>query len=288
MIAKKTRFEIIESLHRKYRLSWLLEIAEVSRAGFYKWRKARERAYGHAQQEHVLKEHIMTIHRLRPYYGYLRMTVALRKEGFHINHKRVYRLMKELGIRSVIRKKRRFYGKQASIVYPNRLNRKFSATALNEKWVTDITYLPFNGGFVYLSVIQDLYNNEILAYHVSERNDLSLVLNTLEKACKNRDVTGTLIHSDQGYQYTSKQYQMKLEQLGMIGSHSRKGNCLDNACIESFFSHLKSEISFVYAPKTLNELLRILDQYITFYNHERSQKRLGDRSPVEYREAIAA
>lgn len=288
MIPKKTRFEILESLRGKYRLAWLLEIADVSRAGYYKWRKARERAHGHAQQEHVLKEHIMAIHRLRPYYGYLRMTVALRKEGFHINHKRVYRLMKELGIRSVIRKKRRFFGKQPSIVYPNRLNRNFSATALNEKWVTDITYLPFNGGFVYLSAIQDLYNNEILAFHVSKHNDLSLVLHTLEKACKNRDVTGILIHSDQGHQYTSRQYHKKLEHLGMVGSHSRKGNCLDNACIESFFSHLKSEMSFLHAPKTLDELHRTLDQYITFYNYERSQKRLGDRSPVEYRESIAA
>jgi transposase InsO family protein len=269
-------------------LTCLLEIAEVSRAGYYKWRKARERASHHAQQEHILKDHIMAIHRLHPYYGYLRMTVALRKEGFLVNHKRVYRLMKELGIRSVIRKKRRFFGKQQSVVFPNRLNRKFSAAALNKKWVTDVTYLPINGGFVYLSAIQDLYNNEIIAYHVSKRNDLSLVMKTLEKACENREVVKTLIHSDQGFQYTSRQYSKKLEQLGMVGSHSRKGNCLDNACIESFFSHLKSEMLLLQCPETLDELYRAIDQYITFYNHERSQKRLGDRSPVEYREAIAA
>jgi putative transposase len=269
-------------------LTCLLEIAEVSRAGYYKWRKARERASHHAQQEHILKDHIMAIHRLHPYYGYLRMTVALRKEGFLVNHKRVYRLMKELGIRSVIRKKRRFFGKQQSVVFPNRLNRKFSAAALNKKWVTDVTYLPINGGFVYLSAIQDLYNNEIIAYHVSKRNDLSLVMKTLEKACENREVVKTLIHSDQGFQYTSRQYSKKLEQLGMVGSHSRKGNCLDNACIESFFSHLKSEMLLLQCPETLDELYRAIDQYITFYNHECSQKRLGDRSPVEYREAIAA
>jgi putative transposase len=99
-------------LRGKYKLAHLLEIAKVSRAGYYKWRMTRERAHRHAQQEHILKDHIMAIHRLRPYYGYLRMTVALRKEGFLVNHKRVYRLMKLLGIRSVIRKKRRFFGKQ--------------------------------------------------------------------------------------------------------------------------------------------------------------------------------
>ncbi|MBA4493924.1 IS3 family transposase [Paenactinomyces guangxiensis] len=154
--------------------------------------------------------------------------------------------------------------------------------------MTDVTYLPIHGGFVYLSAIQDLYNNEIIAYHVSKRNDLSLVMKTLEKACENREVVKTLIHSDQGFQYTSRQYSKKLEQLGMVGSHSRKGNCLDNACIESFFSHLKSEMLSLQCPETLDELHRAIDQYITFYNHERSQKRLGDRSPVEYREAIAA
>jgi putative transposase len=275
-------------LRGKYKLAHLLEIAKVSRAGYYKWRKTRERAHRHAQQEHILKDHIMAIHRLRPFYGYLRMTVALRKEGFLVNHKRVYRLMKLLGIRSVIRKKRRFFGKQQSVVFPNRLDRKFSAVALNEKWVTDITYLPVNGGFVYLSAIQDLYNNEIIAYHVSKRNDLSLVMKTLEKACENREGVGILIHSDQGYQYTSRQYSKKLEQLGMVGSHSRKANCLDNACIESFFSHLKSEMLLPQWPDTLDELYRALDQYIMFYNHERSQKRLGDRSPVEYRQTIAA
>jgi putative transposase len=144
-------------------------------------------------------------HHLRPYFGSLRMTVVLRREGFHIHHKRVDRLMKELGIRSVIRKKRRFFGKQASIVIQT------IWTVMNGKWVKDITYLPFNISFVYLSAIQDLYNNEIIAYHVSEQNDLPLVMKTLEKASKNREVTDTLIYSDQGHQYTSSK---KLEIVG--------------------------------------------------------------------------
>ncbi len=271
---------------KRYPVTFLCHIANVSKSGYYKWRKMR--ANRHAKKEQDLKEHILAIHRLRPYYGYPRMARALRREGIHINHKKVYRLMKEMGIRSVIRKKRRFFGKQVSVVYPNRLERQFRAAEPNKKWVTDITYIPLNGQFVYLSVIQDLFNNEIVSHHVSPRNDLSLVLKTLEKARNRRTLTGTLIHSDQGFQYTSRLYNKKLEEFGMIGSHSRKGNCLDNACIESFFSHLKSEIRHFGEFKTIEELIQVIDDYITFYNVERFQKRLGDRSPVEYRKTVAA
>ncbi len=215
------------------------------------------------------------------------MTVALRKEGNHINHKRVRRLMRELGIRSIIRKKRRFYRKEASAIFPNLLSRDFSATTLNEKWVTDITYLRFGRIFLYLSAIQDLYNNEIVAFHISERNDIKLVLDTLDKIAKKRDVTRTIIHSDRGFQYTSSTYNNRLEQLGIIGSHSRKANCLDNACIESFFSHLKSELLYINEYKTLDKLIQAVQQYIHFYNNERFQKKLGHLSPIQYREGMA-
>jgi putative transposase len=240
------------------------------------------------RDENILKEHILAIHTLRPFYGYLRMTIALRNEGYWINHKRTYRLMKVLGIQSIIRKKRRFFGKQPSIVQPNRLSRDFKATAQNQKLVTDITYLPIGDRFVYLSAIMDLYNNEILAYHISERNDLWLVLETIDKLSKKIDVTGTLIHSDQGFQYTSTSYNKRLNNLGMLGSHSRKGNCLDNACIESFFSHLKAEMLYINKYTCATELYQAIDSYIHFYNHERFQKKLRHLSPIKYREKMAA
>lgn len=288
MKAKKERFIIISELSGKYPLAWLFKIAEVSRAGYYKWLASRVRAKEREHSERNVKGHIMAIHQLRPYFGCPRITTQLRKEGFHINHKRVYRLMKELRIQSVSRRKRRFFGKQSSVVHPNRLDRKFSADAPNEKWVTDITYLPFGKHFLYLSAIQDLYNNEVVAHHISNRNDLALVTATLDKASKKIDVNGTLIHSDQGFQYTSKSYNKQLEQSGMIGSHSRKGNCLDNACIESFFSHLKTEMLYIQEFNSIDELNQAVNEYISFYNNERFQKKLGDRSPVEYRKTIAA
>lgn len=141
----------------------------------------------------------MAIHRVHPYFGYLRMTVALRREGLLVNHKKVYRLMKKLGICSVIRKKRRFFGNQVSVVNPNRLERKFQADSPRTKLVTDITYIRAGEQFVYLSAIQDLFNNEIVAWHLSERNDLALVHETLDILSQDTDLSGVILHSDQGF-----------------------------------------------------------------------------------------
>lgn len=288
MTSKASRCEIIEEMRLKYSLGWLLKLAEVSRAGYYKWRKKTFHPNPRVLYEQLLEGHIMAIHRLHPYFGYLRMTVALKREGLHVNHKRVYRLMKKLGIRSVIRKKRRYFGKQISVVHPNRLERQFHAEVPMRKLVTDITYIRVGERFVYLSAIQDLYNNEVVAWHLSERNDLSLVSKTVDMLSENTDLTGVLLHSDQGFQYTSKPFNRKLAKLGIIGSHSRRGNCFDNACIESFFSHLKTEKIYLTKPQTILELQQVIQDYISFYNHERFQKKLNNRSPVEYRETVAA
>lgn len=220
--------------------------------------------------------------------GYPRITTTLKKMGVKINHKRVYRLMRENGIQSIIRKKRRRFGKKGSVMYPNLLNREFKNRQLNEALVTDITYIPFNNRFYYLSAVQDLYNNEIIAWKVSRRNDLNLVLETIEEVIQKRDLHGTILHSDQGYQYTSKKYNKKLEKYGLLGSHSRKGNCLDNACIESFFSHFKTELLYQIDYKTEEELLQAIESSIYQYNYKRFQKRLSHCAPVEYRITMAA
>lgn len=240
------------------------------------------------QKEQLLKEHLMAIHHSRPFYGYPRVTIALKKEGFHINHKRVYRLMKEMNIQSIIRKKRRYFGRKASVVQPNRLNREFKTNQYNQLYVTDITYIACQHRFYYLSAIQDLYNNEIVAWKLSKRNDLELVMKTLESLTSQRDVKGAVLHSDQGFQYTTKAYQKRLENVGLKGSHSRRGNCLDNACIESFFSHLKTENAYFSSCQTEVELHKSIEKYIQFYNHDRFQKKLNQCAPVEYRHTLAA
>jgi transposase InsO family protein len=197
---KTACYQIVDSLSGKHTISLLLEAAKVSRSGFCKWR--RTQAHADNKTDDTLQEKIQLIHSQQPFYGYRRVTAALRRDGIIVNHKRVYRLMKTLGLQSTIRKKRSYFGRKGSSVFPNVLNRNFASTASKEKMVTDITYLPVTSGFIYLSVIQDLHHNEIISYKIGKRNSLSLVLDTLEPLkeikCKN-----AVLHSDQGFQYTS-------------------------------------------------------------------------------------
>jgi transposase InsO family protein len=280
VVIKAQRFEIIDYLRKKHPLNWLLKIAEVSRAGYYKWRKTHSIRSVRLEENLLIKEHILAIHKLHPYFGYKRMTRALSREGIVVNHKRVRRLMRELDITSVIRKKRPFYGRRGSVVFKNVLNREFYAEAPYQKLVTDITYVRIGETFVYLSAVLDLYNNEIVAWEVSERNDLELVINTLKQLKDKPFGENALLHS--------KFYKKQLKKLGIQGSHSRRGNCHDNACIECFFSHLKTEKLYLVRPKTAEQAYKAIQQYINFYNYERFQEKYNGLSPVEFREKAAA
>jgi putative transposase len=282
------KYEIIEGLRDSYPITWLLEIAYVKRSSYYKWRNTQSQRDEKAKQDQDIREHMMGIHFLHPEFGCPRMTHCLNENDFNINHKKVYRLMKEMNIQSVIRKKRKRHGHTPSVIQPNRLKRKFNASGPNQKMVTDITYVSDGKQFYYLSVIQDLFNNEIVGWELSKRNDLELVLNTVEKWTKKKDVTEAVLHSDQGFQYTSKAYNNSLEEYSIKGSHSRKGNCLDNACIESFFSHLKTEKLYIEQCKSEMEIRQAIEDYVYYYNYKRIQKKLKQRAPIEYRHALAA
>lgn len=282
------KYEIIEGLRESYPITWLLEIAYVKRSSYYKWRDTQSKRDEKAKRDQNIREHMMGIHFLHPEFGCPRMTHCLNENDFTINHKKVYRLMKEMNIQSVIRKKRKRHGHTPSVILPNRLKRKFKASGPNQKMVTDITYVSDGKQFYYLSVIQDLFNNEIVGWELSKRNDLDLVLNTVEKWAKKKDVTEAVLHSDQGFQYTSKAYNNRLEEYSIKGSHSRKGNCLDNACIESFFSHLKTEKLYIEQCKSEIEIRQAIEDYIYYYNYKRIQKKLKQRAPIEYRHALAA
>ncbi|MFE3977296.1 MULTISPECIES: IS3 family transposase [unclassified Peribacillus] len=288
MVLKSERFQVIDDLRKTHPLAWLLKIGEVSRAGYYKWRKTQSRRLLRLQKNLWIKEHILAIHKIHPYYGYKRMTRALFREGIVVNHKRVRRLMRELRVTSVIRKKRPFYGRRGSVVYKNILNREFYAESILQKLVTDITYVRIGDTFVYLSAVLDLYNNEIVAWEVSTRNDLELVHNTLNQLRDKSFGKDALLHSDQGFQYTTKSYERQVKELGLQGSHSRRGNCHDNACIESFFSHLKTEKLYLVRPKTAEEAYIVIQEYIDFYNTDRFQEKFNGLSPIEYREKAAA
>ncbi|WP_248737889.1 IS3 family transposase, partial [Neobacillus rhizosphaerae] len=284
-IPQQIKYEIIEGLRNVYPITWLLEIAYIKRASYYKWRSTQFKRDERTKQDQDICEHMMGIHLLHPEVGCPRMTYLLKENDYKINHKKVYRLMKEMNIQSVIRKKRKRHGHTPSVIHPNRLKRKFKATGPNQKMVTDITYVSDGKQFYYLSVIQDLFNNEIVSWELSKRNDLELVLNTVEIWTKKKDVAEAVLHSDQGFQYTSKGYNNRLEAYSIKGSHSRKGNCLDNACIESFFSHLKTEKLYIEQCKSEVEIRQAIEDYIYHYNYKRIQKKLKQRAPIEYRHA---
>jgi putative transposase len=228
MVVKATRFEMIDLLRTKYPLKWLFSFSEVSKSGYYKWKKNHFKRSLQQEKNLQVKEHILSIYRKHPYFGYKRMTKALFRKGIVVNHKRVRRLMRELGIKSIIRKKRPYFGRKGSVLFPNLLDRQFYADKPFQKLVTDITYVRVGDTFVYLSVVLDLYNNEIVAWELRKRNDLELVLNTLKQLEGKSLGETTLLHSDQGFQYTTNSYAKKLQEFQMKGSHSRKGNCYDN------------------------------------------------------------
>lgn len=173
-------------------------------------------------------------------------------------------------------------------MFKNVLNREFHAETMYQKLVTDIIYVRIGDTFAYLSAVLDLYNNEIVAWQVSERNDLELVMDTLKQLQDKPFHKDALVHSGQGFQYTTKSYEKQLRELGIQGSHSRRGNCHDNACIESFFSPLKTEKMYLVRPKTAEQAYQAIEEYVQFYNHDRFQEKFNGLSPIEYREKAAA
>ena len=224
-------------------------------------------------------------HENRGRYGYRRNTLELQNRGYCINHKTVQRLMKELGIKCMVRiKKYRSYKGEVGKIAPNIIQRDFSATAPNQKWTTDITEISLFGTKIYLSPILDMYNGEIISYNISERPVLGQVMDMLDQAFeKIPDNTGLIFHSDQGWQYQHKQYQMRLREKGIRQSMSRKGNCLDNSIMENFFGLLKSKLLYLNKFKSMNEFKEELIKYIDYYNNKRIKSKLKGLSPVQYR-----
>lgn len=218
-------------------------------------------------------------------YGYRRITLELRTRGIVLNHKTVRRLMNQMGLKCLVRmKKYRSYRGQVGRIAPNILERDFQASNPNEKWVTDVTEFHLHGEKLYLSLILDLYNGEIIAFNVEKRPVYTLVSKMLDQAfdrLKNGETP--ILHSDQGWHYQMKQYQHALKERGIVQSMSRKGNCLDNAVIENFFGLLKSELLYLKEFESMEHFKQELENYIHYYNHKRIKVKLKGMSPVQYR-----
>jgi len=261
----------------------------VVRSSYYKWLN-RDKTEREKENEVLIKEIIDLNKEVNGIYGYRRITMNLnRRLNKNYNHKRIYRLMTLVGIKSVIRKKKKRYVRSTpQSVVENILNREFSASKPNEKWVTDVTEFKYGyGKKAYLSAILDLYDNSIVAYVIGHRNDNQLVFKTLDLALEFNSGSSPMIHSDRGFQYTSYGFRMKLETAKMKQSMSRVSRCIDNGPMEAYWGILKCEKYYLNEYKTFDELKNDIDRYIYFYNYERLQKRLNSLSPMEYR-ALAA
>lgn len=269
-------------LRHKYDLNLLLNQTNMARSSFYYYEKRSKSIDKYLE----IKEFIKRIyHKHKGRYGYRRITDELNNQGVIINHKTILRLMKSLGLKSVIRvKKYKSYKGEQGKIAPNLLNRNFKAAAPNQKWATDITEFNVSGKKLYLSPIIDLFNQEIISYELKERPVFAQVKVMLEKAFKTiPNNTSLTLHSDQGWQYQMRQYQQLLKEKGIKQSMSRKGNCLDNAIIENFFGILKSELFYLKKFNSINQLKQEIKEYILYYNNERIKSNLNKMSPIKYR-----
>ena len=233
-----------------------------------------------------LKQQIKAIyHQHKGRYGYRRITLALKNMGLVINHKCVQKLMQSMKLKSRIRiTKYRSYRGQVGRVADNVLQRQFESNQPNQKWVTDITEFNVRGEKLYLSPIMDLFNGEIIAFQMERRPIFRLVKDMLKEAIDKLNINEKpIIHSDQGWQYQMRFYQQQLAERGLIQSMLRKGNCLDNASMESFFGVLKSECFYGEEFNSIDELEQTVKEYIHYYNHERIKVKLKGLSPVQYR-----
>lgn len=274
--------KVIQELRQRHSLELLLQIAQLPRSTFY-YHVKHQKGDKYARE----KEKITRVfHENKGRYGYRRVTTALRNSGFTLNHKTVQRLMKELGLICRVRmKKYRSYKGEQGTVAPNLLNREFTAEKPNQKWVTDVTEFRLFGQKLYLSPIFDLCSGDIVTYTLSDSPNLSMVITMLEQAFqKIPDDTNLILHSDQGWHYRHKHYVAMLKEKGVRQSMSRKGNCYDNAVMENFFGHLKSELLYLQEFESLDHFKQELIDYIDYYNNRRIKARLKGLPPALHRQ----
>ena len=269
-----------------FRLDLLLEAARLPRSTYYYQLKQLDRLdkdkYLKAEIQSIFTEH-------RGNYGYRRMTLELRNRGYMVNHKRVQRLMKVLGLSARIRRKRKYSSYQGEIgkKADNLIQRQFEAAKPMEKCYTDVTEfaIPASTQKLYLSPVLDGFNSEIIAYNLSTSPNLDQVKAMLNQAFSEEHYTNTILHSDQGWQYQHQYYHHFLEGKGIQPSMSRKGNSPDNGMMESFFGILKSEMFYGYEKTfhSLEQLEQAIVDYIDYYKNKRIKVKLKGLSPVQYR-----
>jgi putative transposase len=273
----------ILDLKAAHRLSLLLEVAGLARSTFFYHQARLTRPDAHAELDEAIQA---AFSRAKGRYGHRRVHRELVKAGWRVAKKTVLKRMGARGLICQIRRKRPFstYRGELGGTAPNVLNRSFTTAAPNQAWVTDITQFRIGQETLYLSPVMDLFDRQIIAYTTGRSPNVALVTGSLRAAIETiAPDEHPLVHSDQGVQYQHAAWRALLTEAGATPSMSRKGTCLDNAVIESFFGHLKTELAADHRGTSRDDLTRAIADYIAWYNQERTSARLKGLSPVQYR-----
>ena len=285
------RFRFIEEHQRVYPVRVMCRVLKVSPSGYYAWRsRPRSRR---SREDRRLQVLIRAIHRRsRCSYGAPRIHVELVERGIRCGRHRVARLMRDAGLQGARRRRYRVTTDSHHVlpVASNRLAQQFTVKRPNQVWLADLTYLPTREGWLYLAAVMDLASRRIVGWATSDRIDQGLVLEALDRALESRcPEPGLLHHSDRGVQYAGLRYQGRLATAGLVASMSRKGNCWDNAPMESWFATLK--IEYLQGRTLANRATArhgLFDYIERFYNRQRRHTRLGYLSPVQWEAQVAA
>lgn len=266
----------------------MCDLIGIQRSSYYKWINRKE------SDNEVFNKKLLPL--IKNAYeekngilGYRQMTIKLNREHhFKINHKRIYRLMDILYLKSVCRRKRKNYIQSTpEITAENVLNRDFKSNEFGTKWLTDVTEMKYGlQSKSYLSAILDLSDKSIVSFVVGHSNNNDLVFRTFDLAHQTYPDATPLFHSDRGFQYTSKAFKKKLDDAGMMQSMSRVSRCIDNGPMESFWGMMKSEMYYLKKFNSYEELETAIIEYIEYYNNHRYQKRLNCMTPLEYRQYL--
>lgn len=264
----------------------------MSRSGYYKWLNDRHGRPEHDHEDYLLIKQVFDSGRAK--YGFRTIQMKLFAQGIRMNHKKIIRIKRKYRLITEVRRRnpyRHITNKTLEhTICPNILKRKFNQPVPFRVLCTDVTFVPLGRRFAYLSVVKDVSSGEIIAWKLAQSPSTQLVLETLAHMNEHHHAAalkGALIHSDQGLQYTSYLYQHHIREMDLIQSMSRKGNCLDNAPVESFFGHLKDELDYENA-RSFAELRSQIEAYMRYYNHERRQWHRKKMTPVEYRDHLLA
>ena len=279
------KYATIDQLRARYPVGALCKTLQVSRSGYYDWRHREDSQ--RTRQDRTLLGHIRRVHnQSRQHYGIIKCWKQLNREGIACGRDRVARLRRTGGIYA--KRRKRFVvttrSKHRHWIAPNRLNRDFTARQPNQTWVGDVTFIATRAGWLYVSILLDLYSRKVVGWSMSKSNDGKLVHDALTMAVQHRQPgKGLVHHTDRGSTYAMQSYRDTLKEHGMLSSMSRKGDCWDNAAAESFFANLKNELVYWINFKTQDHARSEIFDYIeVFYNRQRLHQTLGYKTPIEY------